>query len=32
MSGRILAEMTNGEEGGAAYDKAWPEREFKSMW
>lgn len=30
--GQILAEMTNGEEGGSAYDEAWPGRAAKSMW
>lgn len=30
--GAILAEVTQGEEGGAAYDAAWPDRAAKSMW
>lgn len=30
--GDILAEMTNGEVGGAAYDSAWEERAAKTMW
>ena len=30
--GEILAEVSNGEEGGAAYDAAWPERAAKTMW
>ncbi|MFU1478021.1 pyridoxamine 5'-phosphate oxidase family protein [Roseovarius sp. C7] len=30
--GDILAEQTEGEEGGAAYDAAWPERAAKSLW
>ena len=30
--GALLAEATAGEEGGAAYDRAWPERAAKSMW
>ena len=30
--GQILAAMTNGREGGAAYDHAWPERAQKTMW
>lgn len=30
--GQILAEMTDGEEGGALYDEAWPARAIKSMW
>lgn len=30
--GALLAEATQGEEGGAAYDAAWPERAQKSMW
>ncbi len=30
--GEILAEMTDGEEGGAAYDDAWPARAAKTMW
>lgn len=31
-AGEILAEMTDGEEGGAAYDKAWPARAVKTLW
>lgn len=30
--GEILAEMTSGEEGGAAYDDAWEARAVKTMW
>ncbi|TMM51585.1 pyridoxamine 5'-phosphate oxidase family protein [Sulfitobacter sabulilitoris] len=30
--GQILAEVTSGEEGGAAYDGAWGERAAKTMW
>ena len=30
--GDILAAMTEGEVGGAAYDKEWPERARNSMW
>ncbi len=30
--GAILAEMTDGEEGGAEYDRAWPERAARSLW
>ena len=30
--GDILAEMTNGEEGGASYDQAWDARAADSMW
>ena len=30
--GEILAEMTDGEEGGVAYDTAWPARAVKTMW
>lgn len=30
--GEILAEMTDGEEGGVAYDTAWPARAAKTMW
>jgi PPOX class probable FMN-dependent enzyme len=30
--GDILAEMTNGEVGGAAYDKEWDARAAKTMW
>lgn len=30
--GQILAEMTDGEEGGADYDRAWPERARNSLW
>ena len=31
-AGEILAETSQGEEGGAAYDAAWPERAAKTMW
>ena len=31
-AGEILADVTRGAEGGAAYDKAWPERAAKTMW
>ncbi|MGH1424398.1 MAG: pyridoxamine 5'-phosphate oxidase family protein [Pseudooceanicola sp.] len=30
--GAILAAMTDGEEGGDAYDIAWPERAKKTLW
>mgnify|MGYP001795559874 FL=1 len=30
--GEILAEVSTGEEGGAAYDAAWPERAARTMW
>lgn len=30
--GDILAEVSSGEEGGAAYDAAWPARAAKTMW
>ena len=30
--GEILAEMTDGEEGGAPYDDAWGARAAKTMW
>lgn len=30
--GEILAEMTDGEEGGAPYDQAWDARAAKTMW
>ena len=30
--GEILAEMTDGEEGGEPYDTAWPARAAKNMW
>lgn len=30
--GEILAEMTEGEEGGAEYDAAWGPRAAKTMW
>ena len=30
--GAILAEVTSGEEGGEAYDRAWPERALKFLW
>ncbi|WP_295313773.1 pyridoxamine 5'-phosphate oxidase family protein [Roseobacter sp.] len=31
-AGEILAEQTNGEEGGAPYDEAWGARAAKTMW
>lgn len=31
-AGEILAELTDGREGGAAYDQAWPARAAKTMW
>ena len=30
--GEILAEMTQGREGGAEYDRAWPARAAKTLW
>ena len=30
--GEILAEASDGEEGGAAYDAEWPVRAAKTMW
>lgn len=30
--GEILAEQTDGAEGGEAYDKAWPARASSTMW
>ena len=30
--GDILAEVSEGEEGGAEYDAAWEERATKTMW
>lgn len=30
--GAILASMTDGEVGGAQYDKSWPERAKKTLW
>ena len=30
--GDILAEMTEGEEGGAPYDQAWPKRAAETLW
>ncbi|MBM2291701.1 pyridoxamine 5'-phosphate oxidase family protein [Sulfitobacter pseudonitzschiae] len=30
--GEILAEVTDGAEGGAAYDAAWPKRASETMW
>ena len=30
--GEILAEVSNGEEGGAAYDAEWPARAARTMW
>lgn len=31
-AGEILAEQTDGAEGGAPYDTAWPARAAKTMW
>ncbi len=31
-AGEILAEMTEAEEGGADYDREWPERAKESLW
>ncbi len=31
-TGQILAEMTDGTEGGTEYDRAWPARAAKSLW
>lgn len=31
-AGAILAEMTNGEDGGDAYDRAWGPRAAQTMW
>lgn len=31
-AGEILAAMTDGQEGGADYDKTWPERAAKTLW
>ena len=31
-AGQILAEMTDGEEGGETYDRAWPERAAGTLW
>lgn len=31
-AGDLLAEQTQGAEGGAAYDTAWPPRAAKTMW
>ncbi|MFC3613062.1 pyridoxamine 5'-phosphate oxidase family protein [Lutimaribacter marinistellae] len=31
-AGDILAEMTDGAEGGAEYDRAWPDRAARTMW
>jgi len=31
-AGDLLAEQTQGAEGGAAYDTAWPQRAAKTMW
>lgn len=31
-AGDILAEMTEGEEGGAPYDQAWPKRAAETLW
>ncbi|ASM71215.1 MULTISPECIES: pyridoxamine 5'-phosphate oxidase family protein [Roseobacteraceae] len=30
--GEILAEVSDGQEGGAAYDAAWPKRASETMW
>lgn len=30
--GQIMAEISDGEEGGAAYDDTWAERASKTMW
>lgn len=30
--GQIAAEMTNGEEGGEAFDQAWPKRAASGLW
>ncbi|WP_415404237.1 pyridoxamine 5'-phosphate oxidase family protein [Tateyamaria sp. SN3-11] len=30
--GEILAEASGGDEGGVAYDTAWPERAARTMW
>lgn len=30
--GQILANMTDGDVGGAEYDRQWPERAAKTMW
>ena len=30
--GQILAALSNGDVGGEAYDRAWPERAKQSMW
>ncbi|GGX64720.1 pyridoxamine 5'-phosphate oxidase [Tateyamaria omphalii] len=30
--GEILAEVSEGDEGGASYDAAWPERAARAMW
>lgn len=30
--GQILADMSQGEVGGAEYDRAWPERAARTMW
>ncbi|MEO0866814.1 MAG: pyridoxamine 5'-phosphate oxidase family protein, partial [Pseudomonadota bacterium] len=30
--GEILAEVSEGDEGGAAYDAAWPTRAARTMW
>jgi PPOX class probable FMN-dependent enzyme len=30
--GQIMAEITNGEEGGTPYDDAWAQRAAKTMW
>jgi len=30
--GQILAEQTDGEEGGGAYDAEWTDRAIKTLW
>ena len=30
--GQIAAEMTDGEEGGEAFDQAWPKRAAEGLW
>lgn len=31
-AGEMLADVTKGEEGGADYDRVWPERAAKTLW
>jgi len=31
-AGEILAEVSDGDEGGASYDAEWPERAARTMW